>query len=47
MEVILYEKVRQRTYVKKDEGLKAQSAFKFFDMEDKGYIDFNRFKSTL
>jgi hypothetical protein len=32
MEVILYEKVRQRTYIKKDEGLKTQNAFRFFDM---------------
>jgi hypothetical protein len=47
MEVILYEKVRQRTYIKKDEGLTAHQAFKFFDMEDKGMIDFPRFRSVL
>ncbi len=47
MEVVIYEKVRQRTYIKKDEGLKAQNAFRFFDMEDKGYVDFDRFKKAL
>jgi Ca2+-binding EF-hand superfamily protein len=47
MEVILYEKVRQRTLIKKDEGLRTQNAFRFFDMEDKGYVDFARFKKAL
>lgn len=47
MEVLVYEKVRQRTYIKKDEGLKAQTAFRFFDMEDKGFVDFARFKKAL
>ena len=37
MEVLLYEKVRQRTLIKKDEGIKSQKAFRFFDMEDKGF----------
>lgn len=47
MEVTVYEKVRQKTYVKKDEGDKAKGAFKFFDMEDKGIVDFKRFVQTL
>lgn len=32
MEVTVYEKVRQKTYVKKDEGDKAKGSFRFFDM---------------
>lgn len=47
MEVLLYEKVRQRTLIKKDEGIKSQNAFRFFDMEDKGFVDYERFKKTL
>jgi Ca2+-binding EF-hand superfamily protein len=47
MEVIIYEKVRQRTYIKKDEGLKAQTAFRFFDMEDKGSLQYEKFKQVL
>ena len=47
MEVTVYEKVRQKTYMKKDEGDKAKGSFKFFDMEDKGIVDYRRFVQTL
>lgn len=47
MEVTIYEKVRQKTYVKKDEGDKSKAGFRFFDMEDKGLVDYARFVQTL
>ena len=47
MEVTVYEKVRQKTYFKKDEGEKSKLNFRFFDMEDKGIVDFKRFVQTL
>jgi Ca2+-binding EF-hand superfamily protein len=47
LEVTIYEKVREKTYIKKDEGIKSQSAFRFFDMEDKGVVNFKRFVQTL
>lgn len=43
----IYEKVRQKTYVKKDEGDKSKGAFRFFDMEDKGIVDYGRFLQTM
>ena len=47
MEVTVYEKVRQKTIMKKDEGDKAKGSFRFFDMEDKGIVDYKRFVQTL
>jgi len=39
--------VRQRTAIKKDEGLRSTNAFKFLDLEEKGVIDFQRFVGVL
>lgn len=47
MEVTIYEKVRQKTNLKKDEGIKAEGGFRFFDMEDKGVVNYGRFVQTL
>lgn len=47
MEVTIFEKVRQKTYIKKDEGEKGKTGFRFFDMEDKGIVDYGRFVQTL
>lgn len=47
MEVTVFEKTRQKTYIKKDEGEKGKGSFRFFDMEDKGIVDYGRFVQTL
>lgn len=47
MEVTIFEKVRQKTYIKTDEGEKSKGGFRFFDMEDKGLVDYHRFVQTL
>lgn len=39
--------MRQKTYLKKDEGTKSKADFRFFDMEDKGVVDYGRFVQTL
>ncbi len=33
--------------MKKDEGDKSKAGFRFFDMEDKGVVDYDRFVQTL
>jgi hypothetical protein len=47
LEVTIYERVRQRTEIKKDEGVRSTSAFHFIDLEEKGVIDYQRFVSVL
>lgn len=47
LEIILYEKIRQRTFVKTDEGCTAEKMFKYFDLEDNGHINFSKFKSAV
>lgn len=39
--------MRQRTYIKKDEGWKASNVFKFLDIEEKGVLDFVSFVAVL
>jgi Ca2+-binding EF-hand superfamily protein len=39
--------VRQRTEIKKDEGIRSNSAFHFIDLEEKGLIDYQRFVAVL
>lgn len=47
IEVTVFEKVRQRTQIRKDEGLKASSVFKFLDLEEKGVMDYRTFVGVL
>ncbi|EGR28430.1 hypothetical protein IMG5_175680 [Ichthyophthirius multifiliis] len=47
LELILYEKIRQKTSTKNDEGKTLQSAFKYFDLQSRGVIDIHQFKQTL
>ena len=43
----MYEKIRDKTYVKNDEGNQSKRAFRYFDLEDRGVIDYKRFKQGL
>lgn len=45
--MILYEKIRQKTNTKEDEGKAAKRAFKYFDVEDKGVINLQQFANAL
>jgi len=47
LEVILYEKIRQKTFTKEDEGKTAYKAFKYFDLVEKGVVAIQQFKQTL
>lgn len=47
LEVILYEKIRQKTFTKEDEGKTAYRAFKYFDLAEKGVVGIEQFKQTL
>ena len=47
MEVTVFESVRQRTYIKKDEGIRSNTAFKFIDLQQKGIVDLQRFVAVL
>lgn len=47
LEVTIFEKMRQRTFIKKDEGWKASNVFKFLDIEDKGMLDYLGFVAVL
>lgn len=47
LEVTVFERVRQRTEIKKDEGIRSTSAFQFIDLEEKKLIDFQRFVAVL
>jgi Ca2+-binding EF-hand superfamily protein len=47
LEVTVFEKIRQRTYFKKDEGLKSSNVFKFLDLEGKGLLDYVGFVAVL
>ena len=47
VEVTTYEKIRDKTYIKEDEGITSKTAFKYFDLEDKGVIDYTRFSKGL
>lgn len=40
LELILYEKIRQRTQIKTNEGLKVYQTFRYFDLEDTGVVDY-------
>lgn len=44
LEIILYEKIRQKTFTKEDEGKTVYRAFKYFDMAEKGVIDISQFR---
>lgn len=39
LETILFEKIRQKTVTKDDEGKTVRKAFKYFDQTDSGIID--------
>lgn len=39
--------MRQRTEIKKDEGLKSSNCFKFEDLENKGLMDYRKFLEVL
>ncbi|KRX03823.1 hypothetical protein PPERSA_04618 [Pseudocohnilembus persalinus] len=43
LELILYEKIRQRTQPKKNEGLKIYQTFRYFDLDDTGVVDYPQF----
>lgn len=47
VELNMYEKIRDKTYIKNDEGNASKRAFRYFDLEDRGVIDFKRFKDGL
>ena len=47
LEVILYEKVRQKTNTSEDEGKTLKKAFKYFDVQERGVIDIKQFAATL
>ena len=47
LEVNIFEKVRQRTQIKKDEGWTSSHIFKFLDLEGKGVLDFVSFVAVL
>jgi len=47
LETILYEKIRQKTFTKEDEGKTARKAFKYFDLDDSGIIDPVKFNKAL
>jgi len=47
LEIILYEKVRQKTNTLEDEGKTLKRAFKYFDVHEKGVIDIKQFAATL
>lgn len=47
VQLTMYEKIRDKTYVKDDEGNESKRAFRYFDLEDRGIIDYKRFKEGL
>jgi len=47
LEAILYEKIRQKTLTKEDEGKTVRKAFKYFDLDDSGLIDLDKFTKAL
>ncbi|CAD8165837.1 unnamed protein product [Paramecium octaurelia] len=47
LEIILFEKIRQKTVTKDDEGKTAKKAFMYFDLENKGTIDIYQFAQAL
>ncbi|KAL4478841.1 hypothetical protein ABPG72_009667 [Tetrahymena utriculariae] len=47
LELILYEKIRQKTLPGEDEGRTVYRAFKYFDIAEKGVIDISQFKAAL
>lgn len=47
LESILYEKIRQKTFTKEDEGKTVKKAFMYFDLEGKGVVDIKQFASSL
>lgn len=47
LEITLYEKIRQKTPTKLDEGQTIKKAFKHFDAFDKGVIDIQQFAAAL
>lgn len=47
LEAILYEKIRQKTLVKEDEAKTVKKAFKYFDLDDSGTIDLDKFTRAL
>ena len=47
LETIIYEKIRQKTFTKEDEGKTVKKAFQYFDLEGKGVVDIKQFSSAL
>lgn len=47
LETILYEKIRQKTFTKEDEGKTARKAFTYFDLEGKGVVSLKQFSDAL
>ena len=47
LELILYEKIRQKTVSQHDEGKTVKKAFFYFDLEDKGVITLDQFTKAL
>lgn len=47
VELTSYEKIRDKTFIKEDEGIQSKSAFRYFDLEDRGVIDYVRFAQGL
>jgi len=47
LETIIYEKIRQKTLTKEDEGKTVKKAFQYFDLEGLGVVDIRQFSSAL
>lgn len=47
LEQIVFEKIRQKTLPKDDEGITVKKAFKYFDLTDQGTIDIRQFAQAL
>lgn len=47
LEALLFEKIRQKTLEKEDEGKTIRRTFKYFDIYEKGVVDLNQFSQAL
>lgn len=47
LEIILFEKIRQKTSTSEDEGKAIRKAFKLFDLNDSGVVNIEQFTKTL
>lgn len=47
LETIIFEKIRQKTFSKEDEGKTVKKAFQYFDLEGKGVVEIKQFAAAL